>query len=114
MLLGTAYLHSLAGENEWTRTANNHFALKCTYDWKGNTHHQANNCYRQYESAWMSFRDNSLLLTTGEYATLQSLGSTNYKAWAQKLEKMGYSPLDNFAKQLIYVIEFYGLTALDG
>ena len=76
-------------------------------------HQQEGNCYRKYESAWMSFRDNSLLLTTGEYASLRSLGSTDYKAWANQLDKMGYSPLDNFAAQLIHIIEHYGLSALD-
>ena len=113
ILLGTAYLHSIAGREAWTKNANNHFALQCTYDWKGEMHQQEGNCYRKYESAWMSFRDNSLLLTTGEYASLRSLGSTDYKAWANQLDKMGYSPLDNFAAQLIHIIEHYGLSALD-
>lgn len=113
VLLGTAYLHSIAGREAWAKNANNHFALKCTYDWKGATHHQEDNCYRKYESAWMSFRDNSLLLSTGEYAALHSLGSTDYKAWAKKLDKMGYSTLDNFSEQLIQVIDHYGLSALD-
>lgn len=113
VLLGTAYLHSLAGAKDISKTANNHFAIPCSSDWRGNTVKSNGTCYRVYENAWTSFRDNSLFITSGKYASLESLGSTDYKAWAAQLEKMGYSHLDNYADQLVEVIEFYGLDALD-
>jgi len=113
VILGTAYLHSLAGMNDVTGTANNHFAIPCSTDWRGASHQSKGQCYRKYENAWTSFRDNSLYLSSGKFANLQSQGSTNYKGWAKQLEKMDYSHLDNFSDQLIQVIEFYGLNALD-
>lgn len=113
VLLGTAYLQSLAGGKDISNSANNHFALRCSNDWRGNTVKKDGECYRVYENAWTSFRDNSLYISSGKYAHLKSLGSTDYKSWASQLEKMGYSPMDNFAQQLVEVVEFYGLQALD-
>ena len=113
VILGTAYLHSMAGMHEIIPITNNHFTIPCSADWRGASQQSNGQCYRQYENAWTSFRDNSLYLSSGKFANLQSLGSTNYKGWAQQLEKMGYSHLDNFSEQLIQVIEYYGLSALD-
>jgi len=113
VLLGTAYLHSIAGAKDIASTANNHFAIQCSNDWRGNSTKIDGTCYRVYENAWTSFRDNSLFLSSGKYTQLKSLGSTDYKAWAAQLEKMRYSHLDNYADQLVQVIEFYGLDALD-
>ncbi len=113
VILGTAYLHSLAGGQKVSSIANNHFAIPCSVDWRGASVQSKGQCYRKYENAWTSFRDNSLYLSSGKFANLQSLGSTNYKDWAQQLEKMNYSHLNNFSDQLIQVIEHYGLNALD-
>ena len=61
----------------------------------------------------MSFRDNSLYLSTGKFAALQSIDATNYQAWAKQLEAYGYSDFDNFAAQIIDLIQLYGLDELD-
>ena len=113
VLLGSALLHSQAGERAIATTANNHFAIRCSSDWAGPISKQSDVCYRKYENAWMSFRDNSLYLSSGKFASLQSLGNKDYKAWAHKLETFGYSEFDNFAAQLIELIQLYGLDDLD-
>lgn len=113
VLLGTAYLHSLAGTKEIATTANNHFTIRCSSNWKGASELIEGKCFRAYENSWTSFRDNSLYLSSGDFSSLRSLGSKNYKAWAKQLDKMGYSPLENFEQQLLQVIDYYGLHALD-
>ncbi len=113
ILLASAFLQSHAGERTIAQQSNNHFAIPCTTGWSGPSKNVAGQCYRQYENAWMSFRDNSLYLSTGKFSKLQSIDSTDYQAWAVRLEQLGYSEYDNFAQQVIQVIEHYGLTALD-
>ena len=113
ILLASAFVQSHVGEQTITEQANNHFAIPCTSDWSGPSKNIAGQCFRKYENAWMSFRDNSLYLSTGKFSKLQSLDSTDYQAWAVRLEQLGYSEEENFAQQVIQVIEQYGLNALD-
>ena len=113
ILLASAFIQSHAGEQTTAQQGNNHFAIPCTSEWSGPSKNIAGQCYRQYENAWMSFRDNSLYLSTGKFSKLQSLDSTDYQAWAVRLEQLGYSEEENFAQQVIQVIEHYGLNALD-
>ena len=61
----------------------------------------------------MSFRDHSLYVTTGEYADLRRLGSTNYRAWAKALEDARFAREDNLEGQLIELIERYQLFQYD-
>jgi len=113
VLLATALLHSQAGERTIAATANNHFAIRCSADWAGPVSKQSATCYRKYENAWMSFRDNSLYLSSGKFAALQSIDAKNYRTWAKQLEANDYSEFDNFATQVIGLIQLYGLDELD-
>jgi len=113
ILLATALLHSQAGERSIATTANNHFAIRCSADWTGPVSKQSAACYRKYENAWMSFRDNSLYLSTGKFASLQPIDAMDYQTWAKQLEANDYSEFDNFAAQVIELIQLYGLDELD-
>jgi len=113
ILLASAFIQSQAGERTTAQQGNNHFAIPCTSEWAGPSKNIAGQCYRKYENAWMSFRDNSLYLSSGKFSQLQSLDSTDYQAWAVRLEQLGYSETENFAQQVIQIIEHYGLNALD-
>jgi len=95
------------------QNSNNHFAITCSSDWNGADRNYQNKCYRQYENAWISFRDHSLYVTTGKYASLVNLGSTNYKSWASGLEQFGFSEFPDLEKNLIEIIEKYELFHLD-
>ncbi len=108
VLLATALLMSQAGESEAARKGNNHFALHCSPDWQGESGQYSGACLRHYENAWTSFRDCSLFLTTGSNARLCPEGG-NYKEWAKALGKMGFPGGDDFAGQLIQVIEGMGM-----
>ena len=114
IILANGLLHSKAGKEMPAAKANNHFAIRCTRDWEGDQMTHQGDCYRSYESAWTSFRDHSFYLTTGSFSHLPKLGEVDYKAWAKGLEKGGYSSQPNLARQLITVIDQYGLAELDG
>ncbi|MCB0580888.1 MAG: glucosaminidase domain-containing protein [Phaeodactylibacter sp.] len=110
IILANALLHSLAGTAEMAAPGvNNHFAIPCTPDWRGPQRTFSGQCYRQYENAWTSFRDHSFYITTGPFAPLRQLPDTDYKGWAGALEKAGFSGEKNLARQLVGVIETYGL-----
>jgi len=108
VLIATAMLMSQAGESEAAKKGNNHFALHCTQDWKGESGQYSGDCLRHYENAWTSFRDCSLFLTTGQNARLCP-DNNNYKEWAKALGKMGFPGGADFEGQLIQVIEAFGL-----
>ncbi|MCB0630044.1 MAG: glucosaminidase domain-containing protein [Saprospiraceae bacterium] len=113
VILANALLHSQAGESILTAQANNHFGLLCTPDWRGDKWDGDGECLRAYENAWTSFRDHSFYITTGTFSDLRKLDPKDYKGWAKGLEKNKFSTADNFAEQLIEVIEQYGLQQMD-
>lgn len=113
IILACGLLQSQAGQRDIAQKGNNHFGLTCTVDWSGESGAYQGDCYRHYENAWTSFRDHSNYLTSGKFAQLTTLESTDYRAWANGLEQLGYSEVDNLADHLINVIETYGLADLD-
>lgn len=113
IILANALLHSQAGTGNMAREGNNHFALPCTPDWQGPTGSVSGLCYRQYENAWTSFRDHSLYITTGPFAHLRELGNNDYKGWAKALENGAFSQEKSLGRQLIRVVEDYGLAQWD-
>ena len=113
IILGNALVNSFAGKRDMAIQGNNHFSIPCTADWKGDSGTYNDACYRHYENAWTSFRDNSVFLSGARFGSLRKLGSTDYKSWATGLEKLGYSDLDNLEKRLLEVIDNYKLYQLD-
>jgi len=113
VILANAALQSYAGQRNLTQKNNNHFALPCTPDWQGTREETDGKCFRSYENAWTSFRDHSYYITTGRMAELKKLKNTDYKTWAKALENADFSNDEDYAVQLIKVIEKYDLTKLD-
>lgn len=108
VLLATAMLMSQAGESEAARNGNNHFALPCTSDWKGTNGQYGGKCLRHYENAWTSFRDCSFFITTGANAQFCPKDGSD-QDWAKALGKMGFAGGENFAGQVLRVIEAFDL-----
>ncbi len=113
IILANALLHSQAGNSRIAREASNYFALSVTPDWMGEDLAIAGKSYRKYQNAWTSFRDHSLFLSTGNYATLPKLGKTDYQRWAAAMEKQGFGGEQALAKQLMLVIDDWQLFRLD-
>ncbi len=115
IILANGILQSQAGRASFVRESNNYFALPCTGDWTGDqTNSQEGYCIRVYETAWRSFRDHSLYLTSGSYADVVSqLPADDFRLWAKALETVGFSAQANYDKVLIELIEELELWALD-
>ncbi len=113
ILLSNALLHSHAGTSALSKNDNNHFFLPCGKDWNGESTHLKNQCFRKYETSWMSFRDHSIYLTSGRYKSLTRLSSKDYKNWAKGLEELRYSNSPNLSRELIHIINTYKLYELD-
>jgi flagellum-specific peptidoglycan hydrolase FlgJ len=114
VILANAMRQSFAGQRAATTKLNNHFGLPCTFDWSGASNTVDNACFRQYENAWVSFRDHSVFVTSGKFSELRRLSSKDYQNWAKGLQRLGYpSGNDNLARELLDIIEQYQLQELD-
>ena len=114
VILANALRQSFAGQRNTTLKLNNHFNLPCTFDWSSKSEKIDGECFRQYENAWVSFRDHSVFVTSGKFSVLRKLSDKDYKAWALGLQRLGYpSSNDNLARELVGIIEQYGLQKLD-
>jgi len=114
--LAQAILESRYGNSELARTANNHFGIKC-HNWQGEKVYRdddvANECFRKYRSSYESYLDHSRFLERPRYNELFTFATTDYKSWAQGLQKAGYATDQSYAKRLVDLIEKYELFRYD-
>ncbi|MCP4438974.1 MAG: muramidase [Aureispira sp.] len=126
--LAQAILESKYGQSELATKANNHFGIKCGKSWIGDRYCIHSNewdskkngmvkrlgCFRSYNSLNESFKDHSdFLRASDRYAPLFEFSTTNYKSWAEGLQKAGYATDPKYAKKLISLIERYELNQYD-
>lgn len=111
--LANALLYSAAGTTESATSHNNFFALGCTDDWAGMSGQTGAGCVRAYESAWTSFRDHSLYLTSGKFSPLTQFTETDYRRWAAGLEELGFNATEDLAQQLMRTVDRYQLFRFD-
>lgn len=115
--MAQAILESQAGEARLAVEGNNHFGIKCTSDWKGQTIHHDDDrlgeCFRKYKKVLDSYEDHSLFLKRQRYAFLFQYEITDYKAWAYGLSRAGYATDPDYPAKLIRLIETYKLDELD-
>ncbi len=111
--LATALLYSRAGSAAGARTNNNYFALGCTADWNGATDRIGGDCQRSYESAWTSFRDFSLYVTSGSFDRMKQIDAHDYRRWAAGLQELGFNGNDQLAGELQQTIDRYQLFRFD-
>jgi flagellum-specific peptidoglycan hydrolase FlgJ len=115
--LAQALLESASGNSDLAINANNHFGVKCTNDWQGETYHHddetAGACFRSYPDVAASYDDHSRFLQRSRYASLYELSSTDYRAWAHGLKKCGYATNPKYPELLINLIEKYDLHSYD-
>ncbi|MGV8962580.1 MAG: glucosaminidase domain-containing protein [Candidatus Saccharimonadaceae bacterium] len=116
--LAQGILESGAGMSELTKRSNNHFGIKCHREWKGSRvfakDDTPNDCFRKYNKAEDSFEDHSQFIVKGvRYSFLFKLPSSDYKGWAEGLQKSGYATDKAYANKLIKLIEDYELYLYD-
>ena len=106
--LACGIFFSEAGQNDMAKTGNNYFALPCTADWLGSSGEHESECYRYYENAWTSFRDNSLYLTTYLFPGKQ-IPTHKYKSWIKALQQVKYGNEVDLEEHLLEIIDHYNL-----
>jgi len=117
--IAQAILHSNAGDEILATKNNNHFGIRCFSNEcpKGHCSHYGSEThksfYRNFNTAWESFRAHSLLLTSKKYKHLLKVDKNDYQAWAKGLQKAGYSKDAQYAAKLIRIIEAMQLSELD-
>lgn len=114
--LAQGLLESAAGKSELATKANNHFGIKCTSDWKGESYRHDDEtkqeCFRKYRHAEESYEDHSKFLLRDRYKPLFALSVQDYKGWARGLRECGYATDPKYPEKLIRIIEDYGLDKL--
>ena len=114
VLLGCALLNSGAGQAGWVNRTNNYFGLACASDWEGGQATVDGRCLRRYESAWASFRDYSIYLTSQDwYGGVKKSAGKDWQKWAKALDGKGVSEAPDFGAALERVITAYRLYDLD-
>ncbi|SMO39624.1 glucosaminidase domain-containing protein [Solitalea koreensis] len=115
--LAQGILESGSGNSDLATMANNHFGIKCTNDWQGETYYKdddrPNECFRKYPHVEGSFHDHSEFLKRPRYAALYKLDPSDYKGWAYGLKSAGYATHSEYAPKLINLIDKYDLTRFD-
>jgi hypothetical protein len=115
--LAQGLFESGSGNGELARVANNHFGIKCTSEWKGNSYFKdddnPNDCFRVYDKPEDSFRDHSEFLKRKNYTKLFELDKNDYQGWAYGLKKAGYATNPNYPSLLINIIKKYNLDQYD-
>lgn len=110
---------SAVGNGSLAKEANNHFGIKCTKDWKGEStlkwdDDPEKSCFRKYNNAEDSYVDHTdFLLNRKHYAFLFDYGRNSYKKWAYGLKKAGYATDPKYPEKLISAIQKYNLDAFD-
>lgn len=115
--LAQGLFESGSGNGELARVANNHFGIKCNYEWKGKSYYKnddnQNDCFRVYDKPEDSFRDHSEFLKKKNYSKLFELDKNDYQGWAYGLKKAGYATNPKYPALLITIIQKYTLDQYD-
>jgi flagellum-specific peptidoglycan hydrolase FlgJ len=115
--LAQGILESGNGKSRLAKEANNHFGIKCSTEWKGETILQdddnKDDCFRVYKSPEESFRDHTEFLKRKRYAPLFELDKNDYRGWANGLKTAGYATNPRYAELLISLVERYELSRFD-
>jgi flagellum-specific peptidoglycan hydrolase FlgJ len=126
--LAQAIVESHSGTSSLAVEANNHFGLKCGKAWTGVSVYKIDDdrdangmliesCFQSYSTVRQSYVNHSEhLLNTAKmdrYGYLFAIDVLDYRAWAEGLQKGGYSTNPEYANILIRTIEELGLREFD-
>jgi len=115
-------LESGSGMSDLARQAHNHFGIKCGGGWKGKSFYMwdddvVKSCFRVFNRDEESYIAHTEFIANphklSRYGFLFKLEKTDYKGWANGLQKAGYATSKTYARALISIIERYELYKLD-
>lgn len=111
VILAAACANSWAGTHNWLDGTNNFFGLPCDESWEGERADLGGKCLRRYETAWASFRDFSIYISSQEWTgRLKRKAGKDWRAWVEQFGKAGIA----HPKTMQRLIESYRLNELDG
>lgn len=115
IILAHSLLTSQAGQHPVAEHFHNYFLLPCAPDLACQTIELdgRDQQFRQFSSAWESFREYSLIFQQADTQHFQSLGIHQYERWATELQKQFYPQDPGFAASLTRIIETLDLTQFD-
>lgn len=116
VILAQGCIESADGTSRLSRTANNHFGVKGTFNGQYvlADDDKPNEQFRQYADVSQSYTDHSRILVQGSrYSSLFLLEAGDYKGWSQGLQAAGYATNQNYGKALIQTIEANDLQKYD-
>lgn len=118
IILAQGILESGAGSGTLSKTANNHFGIKCHTGWTGESVRHDDDadqeCFRKYNDPAESYKDHAEFLTgRSRYASLFKLEKGDYQGWAKGLKAAGYATDPKYPDKLISYIERYNLHQYD-
>ncbi len=116
--LAQGLLETSAGASKLAIESNNHFGIKCRKKCQGCTCRNYSDddvydMFRVFGTAWESYREHSLLLSSNRYNHLKKLGTKDYKNWAYGIKKAGYATDKQYAEKLIQIIQILDLYQFD-
>ena len=126
--LAQAVVESHAGTSPLATEANNHFGIKCGKEWTGKTIYKFDDdrdakgfliesCFQSYTTIRESYmRHSDHLLNPAKmdrYGYLFALDVLDYRAWAEGLQKGGYSTNPLYAQILVQTIDELALREYD-
>ena len=120
--LAQGILESGSGMSDLAKHAHNHFGIKCGGSWKGKTYYLwdddvEKSCFRVFDKDEDSYIAHTEFVAnpnkSSRYGFLFKLAKTDYKAWANGLQKAGYATSQTYANALISIIERYQLYKYD-
>lgn len=116
IILAQGLLESKNGNSDLVKKTNNHFGIKC-FSKNCKQGHCSNysddshkDFFKKYPSAWESFRDHSLLLSSNRY---KPLAWKSYKDWTIGLVKRKYATDKAYSQKLTKIIHNYKLYKFD-
>lgn len=122
--LAQGLLESSWGQSELARVGNNHFGIKCSDSWDGETFYKKDDdrnadgkliesCFRVYTDPSSSYIAHSEFLTQKRYSNLFTYAPDDYMSWAYGLKEAGYATDPSYPQKLINIIEKYNLHQFD-
>ncbi|MCB9345107.1 MAG: glucosaminidase domain-containing protein [Lewinellaceae bacterium] len=114
VLLSLAFLNSHAGQDPSAKLVNNYFATPCTEDWEGEAASVDNRCIRKYETAWYSWRDFSIYVSSQVwFGAIKQKAGKDWERWCKLLNGKDISSVGNLGSKMAEVISYYKLYELD-
>ena len=114
--LAQAIIESANGQSTLSKTANNHFGIKGTYngDYVLANDDRPNEKFKKYDDVSQSYEDHSKVLMADRYQKhTKNLSPDDYRGWAQGIKAGGYASDGNYVKTICSVIESCDLQKYD-